>query len=76
MKKNVEEMEMRNSDMDLLTQHLDAHTVGTLKSGRKLINENIPKINEIFQVISKYVLTLKKMLKNIPYKIDDKTLVK
>ena len=73
MKKNMEEMEMRNSDMDLLTQHLDAHTVDTLKSGRILINENIPKINEIFQVISKYVLTLKKMLKNIPYKIDEKT---
>ena len=73
MKKNVGQMEMRDSDMDLLTQHLDAHTVGTLKSGRKLINENIPKINEIFLVISKYVLTLKKMLKNIPYKIDDKT---
>ena len=73
MKKNVDDMEMRDSDMDLLTQHLDAHTVGTLKSGRKLINENIPKINEIFLVISKYVLTLKKMLKNIPYKIDDKT---
>ena len=69
--KNIEHMDMKNSQMELLAKHLDEHTIGTLKSAKKLINENIPRIHEIFKVILKYTLTLEKMLKNIPYKKDD-----
>ena len=64
---------MKNSDMDLLAKHLDENTQGTLKSAKKLINENLPKIHETFQVIYKYALTLKKMLKSIPYKKNEDT---
>ena len=71
--KNIEEMEMKNSDMDLLAKHLDKNTQGTLKTTKKLINENLPKIHETFQVIYKYALTLKKMLKSIPYKKNEDT---
>ena len=71
--KNIKGMEMKNSEMELLASHLDEHTQGTLKSARTLINENIPKIHETFQVIYKFTLTLKKMLKAIPYKKDDTT---
>ena len=66
--KNIKGMEMKNSEMELLASHLDEHTQGTLKSARTLINENIPKIHETFQVIYKFTLTLKKMLKVILYK--------
>ena len=73
IKKNIEEMEMKNSDMDLLAKHLDENTQGTLKTAKKLINENLPKIHETFKVIYKYALTLKKMLKSIPYKKNEDT---
>ena len=73
IKKYIEEMEMKNSDMDLLAKHLDENTEGTLKTAKKLINENLPKIQETFQVIYKYALTLKKMLKSIPYKKNEDT---
>ena len=73
IKKDIEEMEMKNSDMDLLAKHLDENTQGTLKTAKKLINENLPKIHETFQVIYKYALTLKKMLKSIPYKKNEDT---
>ena len=54
--------------MDLLAKHLDENTQGTLKTAKKLINENLPKIHETFQVIYKYALTLKKKLKSIQTK--------
>ena len=73
IKKNIEEMEMKNSDMELLAKHLDENTQGTLKTAKKLINKNLPKIHETFQVIYKYALTLKKMLKSIPYKKNEDT---
>ena len=66
-------MEMKNSDMDLLAKHLDENTQGTLKTAKKLINGNLPKIHETFQVIYKYALTLKKMLKSILYKKNEDT---
>ena len=34
IKKNIEEMEMKNSDMDLLAKHLDEKTQGTLKTAK------------------------------------------
>ena len=34
IKKNIEEMEMKNSDMDLLAKHLDKNTQGTLKTAK------------------------------------------
>ena len=48
IKNNIEEMEMKNSDMELLAKHLDENTQGTLKTAKKLINENVPKIHETF----------------------------
>ena len=66
-------MEMKNSDMELLAKHLDKNTQGTLKTAKKLINENLPKKHETFQVIYKYALTLKKMLISIPYKKNEDT---
>ena len=74
IKKNIEEMEMKNSDMDLLAKHLDENTQGTLKTAKKLINENLPKIHETFQVIYEYALTLKKMLKSIPYRKNEEVM--
>ena len=71
--KNIKGMEMKNNEMKFLSSHLDKNTQGTLKSARTLINKNIPKIHETFQVIYKITLTSKKMLKAIPYKRDDTT---
>ena len=39
--------------MNLLAKHLDENTQGTLKTAKKLINENFPKIHKTFQVIYK-----------------------
>ena len=68
-------MDMKNSDMDLLAKHSDENTQGTLKTAKKLINENLPKIHETFQVIFKYALTVKKMLKSIPYKKNEEIMI-
>ena len=59
--------------MDLLAKHLDKNTQGTLKTAKKLINENLPKIHKTCQVIYKYALTLNIMLKSILYKKNEDT---
>ena len=60
---NLNEIDMKNSDMTLLAQHLNAHTTSVMKKTCQLMDENIPKIHETFQVIVKYMLNLHKMLK-------------
>ena len=67
---NLNDMDMRNTDMTLLAEHLNTHTTGVMKKTCQLMDENIPKIYETFQVIVKFVLNLHKMLKRIPYEIN------
>ena len=68
---NLNDIDMKNTDMTLLAEHLNAHTTGVMKKTCQLMDENIPKIYETFQVIVKYTLNLHKMLKRIPYEINE-----
>ena len=68
---NLNDIDMKNTDMTLLAEHLNAHTTDVMKKTCQLMDENIPKIYETFQVIVKYMLNLHKMLKSIPYEINE-----
>ena len=67
---NLEDLEMKESNMALLTEHLDKHTHGRMKNTLELMEENIPKIYDTFKVICKFTILLKKMLNHIPFKLD------
>ena len=69
---NLEDLEMKESNMALLAEHLDKHTCGRMKSTLELMEENIPKIYDMFKVICKFTISLKKMLNHIPFKLDEK----
>ena len=70
---NLEDLEMKESNMALLAKHLDKHACGRMKTTVELMEENIPKIYDTFKVICKFTISLKKMLNHIPFKIDEKT---
>ena len=70
---NLEQMDMKETDMGLLAKHLDLHTQGTMKKMIAMMADNVPAIFETFKIICKFTMTLKKMLNYIPYKIDEKT---
>ena len=70
---NLEQMDMKETDMGLLAKHLDLHTQGTMKKTINMMAENVPAIFDTFKIICKFTMTLKKMLNYIPYKIDEKT---
>ena len=70
---NLEDLEMKESNMALLAEHLDKHAHGRMKSTWELMEENIPKIYDTFKVICKFTISLKKMLNHIPFKLDEKT---
>ena len=70
---NLEDLEMKESNMALLAEHLDKHARGRMKNTLELIEENIPKIYDTFKVICKFTISLKKMLNHIPFKLDEKT---
>ena len=70
---NLEKMDMKETDMGLLAQHLDLHTQGTMKKTINMMADNVPAIFDTFKIICKFTMTLKKMLNYIPYKIDEKT---
>ena len=42
---NLEDLEMKESNMALLTEHLDKHARGRMKNTLELMEENIPKIS-------------------------------
>ena len=69
---NLEDLEMKESNMALLAEHLDKHTRGRMKNTLELMEENIPKIYDTFKVICKFTILLKKMLNHIPFKLDEK----
>ena len=52
---NLNDMDMKNTDMTLLAEHLNTHTTGVMKKTCQLMDKNIPKIYETFQVIVKFV---------------------
>ena len=60
---NLEDLDMKESNMALLTEHLDKHARGRMKSTMELMKENIPNIYNTFKVICKFTISLKKMLK-------------
>ena len=70
---NLEDLDMKESNMALLTEHLDKNSRGKMKSTMELMEENIPKIYDTFKVICKFTISLKKMLNHIPFKLDEKT---
>ena len=70
---NLEDLDMKESNMALLAEHLDKHARGKMKSTMELMEENIPKIYDTFKVICKFTISLKKMLNRIPFKIDEQT---
>ena len=70
---NLEDLEMKESNMALLAEHLDKHTRGRMKNTLELMEENIHKIYDMFKVICKFTISLKKMLNHIPFKLDEKT---
>ena len=70
---NLEQMDMKETDMGLLAKHLDLHTQGTMKKTINMMADNVPAIFDTFKIICKFTMTLKKMLNYIPYKIDEKT---
>ena len=70
---NLEQMDMKETDMGLLAKHLDLHTQGTMKKTIQMMADNVPAIFDTFKIICKFTMTLKKMLNYIPYKIDEKT---
>ena len=70
---NLEQMDMKKTDMELLAKHLDLHTQGTMKKTIAMMADNVPAIFDTFKIICKFTMTLKKMLNYIPYKIDEKT---
>ena len=41
---NLEDLEMKESNMAILAEHLDKHAHGRMKSTMELMEENIPKI--------------------------------
>ena len=57
---NLEDLEMKESNMALLAEHLDKHAHGRMKSTLELMEENIPKIYDTFKVICKFTISLKK----------------
>ena len=69
---NLEDLEMKESNMALLAEHLDKHARGRMKNTLELMEENIPKIYDTFKVICKFTTSLKKMLNHIPFKLDEK----
>ena len=69
---NLEDLEMKESNMALLAEHLDKHTRGRMKNTLELMEENIPKIYDTLKVIFKFTISLKKMLNHIPFKLDEK----
>ena len=69
---NLEQMDMKETDMGLLAKHLDLHTQGTMKKTINMMADNVPAIFDTFKIICKFTMTLKKMLNYIPYKIDEK----
>ena len=70
---NLEDLDMKESNMALLAEHLDKHAHGKMKSTMELMEENIPKIYDTFKVICKFTISFKKMLNRIPFKIDEQT---
>ena len=70
---NLEDLEMKESNMALLAEHLDKHARGRMKSTMELMEENIPKIYDTFKVICKFTISLKKMLNHILFKLDETT---
>ena len=70
---NLEDLDMKESNMALLAEHLDKHARGKMKSTMELMEENIPKIYDTFKVICKFTISLKNMLNHIPFKIDEQT---
>ena len=66
---NLEDLEMKESNMGLLAEHLDKHTHG---STMELMEENIPKIYDTLKVICKFTISFKKMLNHILFKLDEK----
>ena len=69
---NLEDLEMKESNMAPLAKHLDKHACGRMKTTLELMEENIPKIYDTFKVICKFTISLKKMLNHILFKIDEK----
>ena len=57
---NLEELDMKESNMALLAEHLDKHTHGRMKSTMELMEENSPKIYNTFKVIYKFTILFKK----------------
>ena len=65
---NLEDLDLKESNMALLAEHLDKHAHRKMKSTMELMEENIPQIYDTFKVICKFTISLKKMLNHIPFK--------
>ena len=57
---NLEDLNMKESNMALLAEHLDKHARRRMKSTMELMEENIPKIYDTFKVICKFTISFKK----------------
>ena len=57
---NLEDLEMKESNMALLPEHLDKHDCGRMKNTLERMEENNPKICDTFKVICKFTISLKK----------------
>ena len=45
---NLEDLDMKESNMAILAEHLDKYARGRMKSTMELMDENIPKIYDTF----------------------------